>query len=49
MIQFVVYCTNYGVLRYNDVTFTVRYTWSLLLGWYIPLLTMLILTNHRPL
>ena len=25
MIQFVVYCTNNEVLRYNDVTFTVRH------------------------
>jgi len=25
-VQFVVYCTNNEVLRYNDVTFTVRYT-----------------------
>jgi len=31
MIQFVVYCTNNEVLRYNDVTFTVRHIWSLLL------------------
>ena len=25
ILQFVVYCTNNEVLRYNDVTFTVRY------------------------